>query len=659
MLRKHLYSLLIQTLFVWMILKRMMNALSITPRRLVVITLLLALMVGGGIGAYVYAPGWFGEKELASDEPDPELARQLLVHADPDLPFEDLRDGAIPEILSDEDRELYRQVFALQKEGNWMEADRLIGKIEDGILSGHVLAERYLHSGYYSRYRELTLWMQQYADQPQAGRIYKLALKKQPQKGAVPLEEPDETYLGGYGGSNGLSGSLFNSYAHLLNWQGRERAQQLWDRCRNYVERGWITKAAELIEAAKAKDLLKPMERDLLRWNVAAAYYAYGYDQKAYDAAKPVALRSGKKFPEVYWLTGISAWRLKDYTAASGFFAKGAEAENQSPWDRAGSAFWAFRAFSELGEHGKAGKYLEIAAEYPRTFYGIIARKQMDRSLDLDMEPAPLDDEVFEALLGEKAVRRMIALVEAGQQDLAEDELRALFPKLPPAESETLMSLAMALDLPAVQIRMAQRMAARATGRTYDYAAYPTPQWEPKDGFSVDPALVFAFIRQESGFHATARSYRGARGVMQVMPLTAKDMEKRAKLPHQGEDALYDPAYNITLGQRYLQYLMTRRDVNDNLFFLVAAYNAGPGNFAKWRSQIAYQDDPLLFIETIPSRETRNYIEQLLANYWIYREMLGQDTPSLNALLLGSWPQYDDGVTAVASLSPDLNLFDF
>ena len=92
--------------------------------------------------------------------------------------------------------------------------------------------------------------------------------------------------------------------------------------------------------------------------------------------------------------------------------------------------------------------------------------------------------------------------------------------------------------------------------------------------------------------------------------------------------------------QRYISHLLDHAYVQGDLFRLAAAYNAGPGNLAKWRRHLGDVEDPLLFIESLPSRETRNFIESVVANLWIYRARLGQPLPSLDAVAAGDWPAY-------------------
>jgi soluble lytic murein transglycosylase-like protein len=157
----------------------------------------------------------------------------------------------------------------------------------------------------------------------------------------------------------------------------------------------------------------------------------------------------------------------------------------------------------------------------------------------------------------------------------------------------------------------------------------------------VDRALIYAFVRQESAFDPRAKSPDGARGLMQLMPRTASSLDKRRKYSGRQRDLLYDPALNLALGQRYLGRLLGSRRVAGDLFRLSVAYNAGPGNLGKWQRKMRHGDDPLLFIESLPSLESRLFVERVMANLWIYRQRLRQPTPTLAALASDRWPTYE------------------
>ncbi len=184
-------------------------------------------------------------------------------------------------------------------------------------------------------------------------------------------------------------------------------------------------------------------------------------------------------------------------------------------------------------------------------------------------------------------------------------------------------------------------MAARALNandpKDYDPASWPIPRWKPQGGFTVDRALIYAIARQESRFDPKAESDSGAIGLMQLMPETAKAV---STYKDGVEEALYNPETNLELGQRYVHALLTHADIGGNLITMAVAYNGGPGNLARWRKAMKTENDPLLFLETLPAGETRGFIEQVLTNYWIYRIRLGESTESLSDLSAGKWPRY-------------------
>jgi soluble lytic murein transglycosylase len=147
-------------------------------------------------------------------------------------------------------------------------------------------------------------------------------------------------------------------------------------------------------------------------------------------------------------------------------------------------------------------------------------------------------------------------------------------------------------------------------------------------------------MRQESGFNPRAQSAAGASGLMQLMPATARIVATDLQLIDTDKLALFDPVLNLTLAQRYVSNLLKDPNVKGDIIMLAIAYNAGPGNLAKYRAGANYEQDPLLFMESIPGAETRQFIERVLTNYWLYQDCLGQKVPTLDALASGGWPIY-------------------
>ncbi|MYJ72178.1 MAG: lytic transglycosylase domain-containing protein [Rhodospirillaceae bacterium] len=142
----------------------------------------------------------------------------------------------------------------------------------------------------------------------------------------------------------------------------------------------------------------------------------------------------------------------------------------------------------------------------------------------------------------------------------------------------------------------------------------------------VEPALVLAVIRQESEFNARARSGAGARGLMQLLPSTARLAARRARLKWSRRRLSRDTAYNIRLGSTYLAHLVNRYE--GSYLLAAAAYNAGPGRVARWIARYGHPDrdiDPDAWIESVPFGETRNFLRRVLANVAVYRARLGNN----------------------------------
>ena len=169
---------------------------------------------------------------------------------------------------------------------------------------------------------------------------------------------------------------------------------------------------------------------------------------------------------------------------------------------------------------------------------------------------------------------------------------------------------------------------------------YPTPIWQPLNGFTLNPSLLYAFMHQESMFNTNAKSHRGALGLMQIMPATAKFISSNKEVKRNNSNILKIPEINLDVGQEYIEYLLNLKLVNNNLIYLAAAYNGGSGNLEKWLEKINHLDDTLFFMESIPSRETRWFIEKVLTKYWIYEDKIGNKSSSLGKLANGENPIY-------------------
>jgi soluble lytic murein transglycosylase-like protein len=334
---------------------------------------------------------------------------------------------------------------------------------------------------------------------------------------------------------------------------------------------------------------------------------------------------------------GLAAWRAKKWAEAAGNFEAVARDPGTASWYVAASAFWAGRAHLMLKEPQKVNGWFAIAAEQPRTFYGMLARRTLGLSPDPRFDRRPLSKAEIAQLQALPGGRRALALVQVGETDRAEAELRALSTRGNKSLASAIVALADLANMPTLCLALGRQT--KDDPRHVD-AQYPVPGWEPRNGFKVDRALLFAVMMQESGFDAEARNGSGAAGLMQLMPGTAKIVAHRAGIPLHSVADLVDPVLNLSLGQEYVKLLIEHQQINGNLILVLAAYNSGTAPLSKWQSLPEFQNDPLLFIEALPRETTRLYVENVLTNMWIYRQRLKQAAPDLEALAANKWPTY-------------------
>ena len=546
------------------------------------------------------------------------------------------RPAQIPQVLSAQDAALYREIFALQHDGKMQAADTLFAQVADPQLRGHMLFQRYMHpTAYRSRYRELADWMAKYSDYPGAHRIYKLAMRRKPDSWQAP-KSPRKWRR------RAARDEEVAQYHSPVPRSAAQRAEirRIKRHIRRLIGRNQPTNALKYLQRKDIDRQLDAVETDLARGEIAKGYFLAGLDAKALAQAELAVNRSGSFVPQAQWFAGLAAWRLGKAELAARHFS--ALADNRrsyvSSWQQAAAAYWAARAWLTVGQPYKISNYLTIAARHPHTLHGILARRQLGQELAFDWTSSALTAGALHYLQRYPAVNRMIALIQAGQPHLADLEMQQLFGRIDPSDDIRLLALANMLQLPASQLRIGH--IAKRHGDYHPAALYPIPTVKPEGGFRADPALLYALMRQESKFMHHAKSHRGAHGLMQIMPATASYILKDKSLRRADRYRLLDPVFNVTLGQRYVEYLMAPPSQHSDLFTLTAAYNAGPGNLRRWLKSERHNDDPLLFIETIPSLETRKFIRHVTANYWIYQDRLGQPQPTLDALAEGKWPVF-------------------
>ena len=415
------------------------------------------------------------------------------------------------------------------------------------------------------------------------------------------------------------------SFEELYSWLSRFRDLPLADRVFSLASK---RKPADAVVPPMPEVVTVDATRSEITRPAREAFYS-GDVRSAFGLAVSVGER---------WIAGLSAWRLQDFSQAHDYFAQIAHDGDEDPWLRAAGAYWASRASVALGDERAAKDFLRMAARSPQTFYGMIAERQV-RMTSAHAEPGKLilagyraptptvTNDLTRFVDRDPRAHRAAALAQIGRVEDARQELRAgLALARTAVERETWTALITALG--PIGEPGIQRAEYLVPGN------YQTPALEPLNGFTIDRALVYAIVRQESAFNPKAVSHAGALGLMQLLPTSAalatgdKTFRTRPK-------KLFNPAINLRAGQDYLTWLMDR-GVGSDILRTVAAYNAGPGAVLKTIGMVGDQD-PLLLIESLPALETRNYVEKVMTAYWTYKRMFGEETRTLDALASGAW----------------------
>ncbi len=339
-------------------------------------------------------------------------------------------------------------------------------------------------------------------------------------------------------------------------------------------------------------------------------------------------------------LRADAEWRLAwaDYRARR--FEKAREqfrqlaADAPQPIDRLQARYWGARAQERAGKGKPADEFARVLADGPFTYYGLRAREWLARhkALPKPSGPRPALPE-GEVTLGARDADRARILVRAGLDDFATGEIDRLATR-GAGVADTLLVAdlyreAGAYDRSqgAVLKRYADELPLGPTAGQQGLwqAAWPRAFADAvrrDSGPPLEPALVWALMREESGFRPAVASPAGAIGLMQLMPETASRVAAQTGLAGYAESRLVDPATNIRLGTAYLARLL--KDFGGRASAAIGSYNAGPGAVKRWlAAQPGLPDDE--WVESIPYRETRNYVRRVLRSRHVYRELYAND----------------------------------
>jgi soluble lytic murein transglycosylase len=363
-----------------------------------------------------------------------------------------------------------------------------------------------------------------------------------------------------------------------------------------------------------------------------------GKPKMAYDLARnpgPLSVNAGK---DAAFLAGWLALRhIKDAKLALPHFEALAKAAD-GPLSHARGQYWLGRTHEALGDKAAAQENYRAASAYFDTFHGQLARLKLDpnaRRLAIAPPASPTEEDIAR-FNGSDAVKAAVLARKAGLDvSLARAFLVYLrFHLKGEAEVAMLAHLAEALGDTQMAVRIGKAGIAR--GLNLVYYAYPihslpayTPLRKPPE-----PAVIFGIARQESEFNSLTLSGAGARGILQVMPVTAKHVCRDYKIKCDIARLMKDPTYNTMLGSAYISDRMD--EFAGSYVLTLAGYNAGPGRAREWIKEFGDprdgKVDPIDWIHRIPFEETREYVQKVLSNIQVYRARLGEaDAMRLNA----------------------------
>jgi len=380
-------------------------------------------------------------------------------------------------------------------------------------------------------------------------------------------------------------------------------------------------------EAEKAEALyLKALVLEDQARDAAQAKAAARLESEAIAAYRLVASNhpSREAAAASLWRLGWLAYDKRDTHGAQKNWSRLIELGSAGAY-RMPAIYWTARAREQAGAAGAADLYNRILAEAPRSYYGMLAAARLGRAREggvsgqIVLPPEPRTALADDAAFARVVLLRRINLVEEAATEL-EDAVQG-------AVSDPVRLYGMAgVYIEAERYHMALRIMRRhfqplaATGdpalpRAFWEMFYPYA-WrdEMRDAAQrrgIDPYLVAAVVREESSYYPRATSRAGARGLMQLMPATARLMAPAGNLE--------DPGFNIELGTRFLAELM--RDFSDPRL-AVAAYNAGPNRVRQWLNT-RRSDDLEAFVEQIPYDETRLYVKRVVLAWDEYRRIYG------------------------------------
>ncbi|NCU45233.1 MAG: lytic transglycosylase domain-containing protein [Candidatus Fonsibacter ubiquis] len=343
----------------------------------------------------------------------------------------------------------------------------------------------------------------------------------------------------------------------------------------------------------------------------------------AYEILKDHRLKDGSDYAEIEWHLGWLALSFMNQPdLALGHFLR-MNAAVSYPISKARAAFWIGKTYKKLGQTNQANTWFKTGSQYGTTFYGQLSHKEIDEKKFLINNSFKFSEEKYEEFKKNNPLAKSVVILkELNRTKYTKDILRHLGDVDQNKTAEEI-SMAGVLAQEIERYDFAIQIAKNASYKNLNFLEISYPRIEVpqqiKNQKILDSSVILALIRQESEFDTSATSRVGAKGLMQIMPATARLLSKVTNIDFSREKLTKDKDYNLALGSYYISDL---DDLFGSHYLAFAAYNAGPNRVEKWIKTFGdprrKQIDAIDFIELIPFHETRNYVQRVSENINVY-----------------------------------------
>jgi len=397
------------------------------------------------------------------------------------------------------------------------------------------------------------------------------------------------------------------------------------------IKKGFADTARDLLikRSVSIAKLGRPSKWASHRRKIARQEMRDGNYKRAYKIASNHFLTKGSDYADLEWLSGYLALRKLNDPATALIHFNRFRAAIGTPISYGRAGYWQGRAYEALGNKNGAKAAYEFAAKYQTTFYGQLAAEHIGAPPDKSLaggQPSPNWRRA--SFINTPVMRAALLLHYADQAAWAELFIRRQAASLDQTGLQQLADLAIEIGRPKIAVRLSKLAARKGFILTKTY--FPVTKLATAR-IEVKPEVAMAIARRESELDQFIISPAGARGLMQIMPKTARKVAREIGIAYSREKLTTDWRYNARLASTYLAQQL--KDFGGSYILAFAAYNAGPSRARKWVEKFGDPrrdgTDQIDWIEQIPFRETRNYVMRVIESLHVYRARIRGRTPKL------------------------------